>query len=120
MNTEQVDLIAIEDEESIRWVIKQVLSIINLKHLIADSAEQGIKLVFNHRPKLVLVDVKLGSEDGLEIARKIGEKCPQTGIILCTGLGETIKESVKDLPILDIVEKPFEIERLMEVIKKAL
>lgn len=116
----RIDVIAIEDEEAIRWIINHTLSLLNISFLIAESGLKGLELILNHKPRLALIDIGLGSIDGLEIARQVCRECTQTKIILCTGYGDTIQGYIEDLHIVEVIEKPFEISTLTESVRKAL
>jgi DNA-binding NarL/FixJ family response regulator len=58
------------------------------------------------RPDVVLVDVQLGEEDGLEVARQLDERVPGTGVVLIsTHSREDVTELAADSPAAGFLPK---------------
>jgi DNA-binding NarL/FixJ family response regulator len=49
---------------------------------VASSGAETLRLAVELRPDVALVDVHLGEEDGLELARQLAEQAPSTRIVL--------------------------------------
>ena len=49
---------------------------------VASNSAQAIQLVSELRPDVVLVDIDLGDEDGLEVARQLSDISPYSNVIL--------------------------------------
>jgi DNA-binding NtrC family response regulator len=89
--------------------------------LDANSGERGIE-IFNERPiDLVLVDLKLPGESGIEILKRITAADRNVPVIMITAYGEveTAVEAMKS-GAYDFVLKPFELEKLKVTIANAL
>jgi hypothetical protein len=70
---------------------------------------------------VVLLDIRMPEMDGIEVLRRIKEINPIIPVIMITGYGnvETAVESMK-LGAFDYISKPFDNEKLFEIIKKAI
>jgi DNA-binding NtrC family response regulator len=60
---------------------------------------------------LVLLDVRMGGDNGLEIARRLGATRPELPVVFLTGWSHLLTAPESNLA-RDVIEKPFTIERL--------
>ncbi|GAB3821159.1 hypothetical protein GCM10028895_22740 [Pontibacter rugosus] len=88
-------LLLIDDEHNLRQVLARVLELEGYKVLQAKNAREGFELLENHAEEVevVLSDVKLPDDHGLNILRKVKEKYPLPEVILMTAFG-TIQDGV--------------------------
>lgn len=109
----------IDDEEHMRWVLRQALKGDGYAVLTADSGEQGLKVRDPY--DLLILDLKLPGMGGLEVLPLLKEQ--QTGIpvIVITAHGsiDTAISAMK-LGADDYITKPFEIDQLLLAVKKSL
>lgn len=68
---------------------------------------------------ILFIDIQLGEEDGIEIAKRIKEKFPHIKVIFITGFMGYCKNIFETEPTYFIV-KPIEIENLKKALKKAM
>jgi two-component system, response regulator, stage 0 sporulation protein F len=117
----KLDVVIIDDDDGILWLMEEILSD-NYSYQTCKSGLTGLKSIEKYQPRLAILDLKLGGGmNGLDVARKIPEKSSQTRIIFLTGYIKTVLENLdKDLPILRVIEKPFDIEDLMNTISNFL
>ena len=64
-------ILIIEDEENIAKVLSLNLSLNSYDVYIAETAESGLKMVYDLKPDLLLLDIRLDHVNGLDICRKI-------------------------------------------------
>jgi DNA-binding NtrC family response regulator len=112
-------ILIVEDEEKLRRVIELQLRSADFEVEQAATAEDGLKLA--DRADLVLTDLRLPGMDGLELLAAIRTQNARTPIVVMTAFGtvETAVEAMKK-GAADFLLKPFSIDHLMEVIRKAL
>lgn len=112
-------ILIVEDEESIREVIKQYLQ---REGFIVEEAISGevALLKFNSSVSLVILDLNLPNRDGIEVAREIRKKS-KVPIIMVTARTEEVDE-LKGLSIGadDYIKKPFSPKVLMARIRTLL
>ena len=93
----------------------------DVKILTAATAEQGIKMFAKHLPEVVLIDVHLPDDSGLECFRRLHRIQPKTPVILMTGQGtaESAIESMR-LGAFEYLLKPFNLDQIQELLIRAL
>jgi two-component system, OmpR family, KDP operon response regulator KdpE len=117
----EVDVVVIDDDEGVRWVLQQMLAVQNISCSAARNGPEGISVVSRQKPRLAIVDIKLGAMNGLDVARSICKDNRDLKILFVTGYNETIKGKVEpELPVLGIVEKPFDVAELLRLVRQGL
>ena len=119
--SEAVPILVVDDEESMRDSIGQILSREGYSPKAAASARAGLSL-FNREPfDLVFLDLRLPDGDGLDVLRQMKEASPETPVIVITAFGsiETAVEAIK-LGAFEFLTKPFTPEELRVAAKKGL
>ncbi|MHA1598456.1 MAG: nitrogen assimilation response regulator NtrX [Alphaproteobacteria bacterium] len=118
-----LDILIVDDEADIRTLVAGVLSDEGYRTLEAANSDDALSMVASQRPSLVLLDIWLqGSElDGIQILEKVQTDHPGLPVIMMSGHG-TVETAVTaiNLGAYDFIEKPFNSDRLLLVIKLAL
>lgn len=114
-------LLVIDDDRSVIPLIRSACKHVAIDVLAAESADEGLKLLKNDRPDVLLLDVMLPGTTGLELfdrVRKIDERLP---VIFMTASGEsdTAIEAMK-LGALDYLIKPLDVARIKSLVDQAL
>ncbi len=114
-------ILVIDDEKLIRWTLEQHLAKDGYEVITADSAEKGFQLITDEAPDLVLLDNRLPEMSGLELLEKLNPAERGVMVIMITayGLVETAVKAMK-LGAYDYISKPFNLEEISFVIRKAL
>jgi two-component system, NarL family, nitrate/nitrite response regulator NarL len=72
----------------------------------ASSGAQAVQLVQELQPDVALVDVQLGDEDGLEVARRLAATAPSTRVILISSHSkEELAEVIAETPAAGFLPK---------------
>ncbi|MFN5227031.1 MAG: sigma-54-dependent transcriptional regulator [Bacteroidota bacterium] len=114
-------ILIIDDEKSIRNVLKDILQHEGYQVEEAPDGEQGIKLFSSKSFDLVLCDIKMPKLDGMDVLQQIMELNPEVPVIMISGHGtiETAVEAVKK-GAFDFISKPPDLNRLLITIRNAL
>ncbi len=115
------NILVIDDEKSIRDILKEILEDEGYNIDTAEDGEKGLELFSNRPYDVILLDVKLPRVDGHEVFAKVHSLNPDMPIIVISGHGniETAVEFIKQ-GAYDYLEKPFEgMERLLVSIRNA-
>ena len=116
-------ILIIEDEESIRRVLKKVLIEEDNKHQFIEASDgvQGIEKIKSNKLNLILCDIKMPKKDGIEVLQFIIKECPEVPTIMISGHGdlETAVESMR-LGAFDYISKPPDLNRLLNSVRSAL
>ncbi|HEU4409926.1 MAG TPA: response regulator [Polyangiaceae bacterium] len=112
-----------DDEPSMLSLIAQHVKTLGHDVHIAHDGEEAWDKVQKHRPDLVLLDVMMPAMSGWEVCRKVREDegLDQVGVIMITGIGETLNELTSPLFGADAyLDKPFELVDLDRSIREVL
>ena len=108
----------VDDESEIRNIIKEILIEEGYTTLTAASAEGANRLLVEHRPDLVFLDIWMPDQDGIELLKEWSlDQTKNFPVIMISGHAtiETAIEATK-LGATDFIEKPISIEKLFNTI----
>jgi two-component system alkaline phosphatase synthesis response regulator PhoP len=63
-------ILIIEDEKDLAEMYKEKLKMEGFEVFLADSVEEGLKVVKKEKPNLILLDILLGGENGISFLKK--------------------------------------------------
>jgi two-component system, NtrC family, nitrogen regulation response regulator NtrX len=117
------EILIVDDEPDIRLLIEGTLRDEGYETRGAGDAEQAIAAFRLRRPSLVILDVWLqGSRmDGIGILETLQSEEPHVPVVMISGHG-TIEMAVGAIQhgAYDFIEKPFQTDRLLLVVRRAL
>jgi len=113
-------LLVVDDEPSIRYSIEQVFEGSEIDVVTAENAAQASQRLRDDLPDVVLLDIRLGDDDGLAVFEQLRAADPKCLVIFITGHGtsETAIEAMKR-GAFDYLVKPLDAPQLIEVVRKA-
>ncbi len=108
-----------DDEKGVRYVIKCTLEKEGHEVLEADNGYEAINIIREELPDLVILDLQMPELNGQEVAKKIREdkKTSDIPIFISTGQ-EDSKSKFNGLNIQYFIPKPYDVDILLEKIKK--
>jgi len=115
-------ILIVDDAAFIRTMVKDILAPRGFEIVgEATNGNEAVQKYMELKPDLVTMDITMREKDGLEAAREILQKDPNARIIMVTALGQEqlLVESFK-IGVKDFVVKPFEPERILSAVEKAL
>jgi len=114
-------VLIVDDEESICWGLKRLLTEAGHRVRVASSAEDAFVAASAERPHLIVLDVRLPGMDGLSAMKRLQTIAPNTPIVVITAFGslETAVAAVRN-GAFDYLTKPFELEHATNVFARAL
>ncbi|MDI3540529.1 Chemotaxis protein CheY [Koleobacter methoxysyntrophicus] len=116
------EILIVDDAAFMRMMIKDILTKNGYK--VAGEAEDGKKAIDKYnelKPDLVIMDITMPEMDGIQAVREIKKIDSNANIIMCSAMGQqamvidAIQAGAKDF-----VVKPFQPERVLEAVKKAI
>ena len=112
-------VLIIEDEEKLRRVVQLQLQAAGFDVDQAGSAEEAMRSA--DRADLIITDLKLPGMDGLQLIGSLRRQDSRTPVIVITAFGsvEAAVEAMKS-GAADFVTKPFSLDHLVTVVRKAL
>lgn len=120
MSTGGTRVLIIEDDPAICRFLRNTLRVQRYEVREADTGEEGLALVRQIQPELVILDLGLPDIDGMEVIRKIRELSNVPILVLSSRSDEAGKVTALDLGADDYVSKPFGVDELMARMRAAL
>ncbi len=116
-----IKILVIDDEPQSRDCIESVLAREGYQVMLATTAREGIGLVEKLSIDLVITDLRIGDESGMDVIRAMQASFPETEAILITGHG-TAESAVEAIQAgaFDYLTKPFSNQHLLVKVQKAL
>ncbi|WP_413733403.1 acetoacetate metabolism transcriptional regulator AtoC [Sodalis sp. RH21] len=110
-----------DDEKSVRIMLAAVFSQHGHQIICADDGEQAIALFRQHKPDIVLMDIRMPNINGIEALQAMRGIYQDVPVILMTAYAavETAVEALR-LGAFDYVVKPFELDELKLLMGRAL
>jgi DNA-binding NtrC family response regulator len=112
-------LLVVDDEQSIRRLCMTIGTSLGFTCNEAESAESAVTRLETDPPDLVLTDLKLPNQSGVELLQQVRNILPRTEIAIMTGHGsiESAVDAMK-LGAYDYIEKPFRVEKLRLLLQR--
>ena len=121
MSVKSHNILVVDDDETIRSAVSDILEKIGLKVSSAGNGEKGMDLFVNSKFDLVVTDFDMPGMNGIDLANKIKTKSPSTVILLMTGdEKEFILSRIKDTGIDQAIFKPFTFREMAEAVQRLL
>ena len=113
-------LLVIDDEPGIRFSIQTIFQSDSVSVLTAENGKVGLSLIDSEAPEVVLLDIRLGTESGLDVLDRILTLDPKCLVVLTTGHGttDTAIHAMKR-GAFEYLIKPLDIDQLKQVLEQA-
>ena len=114
-------ILIVDDEENILVAFKRILKDKGYEVHTATNGEDAINCAKKKDINLILMDINMPGINGMEAFHKIKEKKSKVPIIMMTGFGSTeVTIETMRMGAYDYVTKPFDMEQMLDLIKKAI
>jgi DNA-binding NtrC family response regulator len=114
-------ILIIDDEKDVHHAFRRLLEKEPLVVLCAESGDEGLRTIKQQSVDVIVMDIRMGSQNGLETLKQIRQFNPRQVVIMMTAYGtsQTAIEAMK-LGAYDYVLKPFDIPELQQLLARAL
>ncbi|OGF49630.1 MAG: hypothetical protein A2044_04555 [Candidatus Firestonebacteria bacterium GWA2_43_8] len=114
-------ILVIDDEAGIRHVLSEILKKQGHTLFEAEDGKKGIEILDRENLDLVFLDIHLPDMDGIQVLEQIKKKKSKMPVVMCSGFGEAdFANQAMKLGAFDYVGKPFKIEQVIAITKKAI
>tara|TARA_R110002096_G_scaffold4493_14_gene20881 strand:+ start:2756 stop:4135 length:1380 start_codon:yes stop_codon:yes gene_type:complete len=114
-------VIIIDDEPGILQVMRKLCERMGHDTGAYQSGREGMAAIAQSPPEVLIVDLRIGDMNGMDIIQRCNQDFPGIAIIMVTGYGtvETAVEAMK-LGAFDYLTKPFELDDLQRTVNRAV
>ena len=113
-------ILIVDDDKSIRYSLKRMLEG-SFAVFTSQNGEEALQRVEENAPDLIIMDIKMPGQSGIDVLKEIKKIDPKSLVILMTAYGttETAIEAMKYGAFYYIV-KLFPIPQMKELVEKAI
>jgi DNA-binding response OmpR family regulator len=115
-------IVLVEDEERLQKALAKILEQSNYTVLTADTAEEGVRVVLDEQPDVLLLDVNLPDDTGWSVLRQLARKgvtCRTLPTIVISA-GQPSQRRIEEFSPMAFLPKPFPMDALKRLIAEAL
>ncbi len=117
------DILIVDDERDIRELISDILIDEGFTTRLAGTSDDAVAELAKAQPALLILDIWLKDSqmDGIDILKKVKQDTPDVPVVIISGHGniEIAVAAIKQ-GAYDFIEKPFNIDQLLVVIRRAM
>jgi DNA-binding NtrC family response regulator len=117
----QINILVVDDSPETVELIKRNLESVGYQIYSAGNVQSAIKLLTTLNVNLVITDLKMPGDNGMQLVRHVSENCKGTGILVITGF-PSIQGAVESIKIgaEEYLVKPFTDEELFKSVERVL
>jgi two-component system nitrogen regulation response regulator GlnG len=114
-------VLIVDDDESVRWVLKKALEKEGLDALLAKDAQEGFQLLKDGTVSLVLMDIRMPGMSGLDALERLRQEGKDVAVIIMTAQA-TMQNAIEAMRrgAYDYITKPFDLDEVAILVRKAL
>jgi CheY-like chemotaxis protein len=111
-------ILAVDDDEAILEVVKMVLEDEGYRVLFAKDGAEALEVLKTSLPELILLDMRMPVMNGWQFADAYHKgPGPHAPIVVVTA-AQDAPQAASDLRARDYLSKPFDVDRLVEVVRR--
>jgi two-component system nitrogen regulation response regulator GlnG len=110
----------VDDDRSIRWVLEKALAREGIPFKTFATAYEVLQALATSEPQVLVSDIRMPGESGLELLNKVKERFPQIPVIIMTAYSD-LDSAVSAFQggAFEYLPKPFDIDHAMALIRRA-
>jgi ActR/RegA family two-component response regulator len=116
-HAEPLRILVVDDESDLAAGLSTILELKGFLTQMAQTKKEALRKAELFKPHAALIDIRLGNEDGTDVARELRDMLPNINIVYMTGYSSllpTITANSSDI----VLKKPFEIETAIAALTK--
>ncbi|HZO22764.1 MAG TPA: nitrogen regulation protein NR(I) [Steroidobacteraceae bacterium] len=120
MNTHALRIWLVDDDASIRWVLERALRNGGMAPRAFEAAEPALDALRRESPDVLITDIRMPGQSGLELLKKIRSARPALPVIVMTAhsdLGSAV--SAYEGGAFEYLPKPFDIDQAVALVRRA-
>jgi DNA-binding NtrC family response regulator len=115
-----LNVLFVDDEEDFVRTMAERMEMREVGSEVALNGTQALQMLEDELPDVMVLDLRMPGLDGMEVLRRVKNAYPQVEVIIMTGHGsESDEAEARRLGAYDYLQKPVDINDLMEIIRDA-
>jgi two-component system nitrogen regulation response regulator GlnG len=111
----------VDDDQSIRWVLERALSREGFDVRVFGSARECLRAFDDGAPRVLVSDIRMPGENGIELLQKVKERKPAMPVIIMTAFSDLESAvSAFQAGAFEYLPKPFDLPKAVELIRRAV
>jgi DNA-binding NtrC family response regulator len=121
MQMKNLQILVVDDEEKIRKVLTRLLEEEGYRVKSVENGNKALSIIQSYKPDVILLDQNMPGLNGIAVLETIKENYPFLTVIIITAHGE-VSHAVDAIKkgAYDYLEKPFDNDKLLLLIKRAI
>lgn len=117
----QTKILLVEDEPAQRRLLTEFLQSLGYQVAEAPTAQTALELLSRSQPELILLDVRLPDQNGLELLEQLHQQAPDIPVVIMTAYAD-VRQAVSAIKqgAIDYLAKPLDLDELAAVVADAL
>ena len=114
-------ILIVDDDDSVRWVLKKALEKEGLETVLAKDAREAFQALKDGEVSLVLMDIRMPGMSGLDALERLRQEGKDVAVIIMTAQA-TMQNAIEAMRrgAYDYITKPFDMDEMGLLVKKAL
>lgn len=114
-------ILVVDDDDPVRVMLARLLRTQGYSVIQASNADQARNALDHQQPDLVISDIVMPGESGIELRRGIAARWPELPVILISGYSaEGPAEFAARTPNTTFVQKPFAADQFLALVEQTL
>src|SRR5689334_15721132 len=118
---EKISLLVIDDEPCVTELMPEIFADLPIAVLVARDAKTAMRMVENHHPRVVILDLHLRDANGMKVLEQIAALDPRIEVLLLSGdYSSSLAVEAIQKGAADFLSKPFPVAELRARVQRSL
>lgn len=112
-----IKILIVDDEELIREILSEAFTLYGASVDLAESGFDAVAKIQKNTYDMVITDIRMPNGDGIYLLENIKKlESPRPKLFVCSAYNDLSEDKIKELGILKIFTKPFELGLLLNAV----
>lgn len=121
MSDQNKKILIVDDENDLREIVLEEFQLCKWKTFGADSLKAALQVLEKQEVDVVITDIRMPGGKGTDLVVEIKNRMQKPPLMfLCSAFADISAEEARELGAVDLISKPFDIEKVVKQVEKAL